>query len=75
MRLDGKISAIVDVVLEMPLRSVLEPLLFILYTSELFHIVGNYISAMRMILRSLFAESGFSSNQLLVFEVARDTQP
>ena len=36
-------SVSADVVLEVPVGSVLGPLLFILYTSELFHIVGNHM--------------------------------
>ena len=43
VRLDGKVSASIDVVSGFTQRSVLEPLLFILYTSKLFHIVGNHI--------------------------------
>ena len=43
MRLDGKVSASIDVVSGVLPGSVLGPLLFILYTSELFHIVGNHI--------------------------------
>ena len=43
MRLDGKVSALVDVVSGMPQSSVLEQLLFILYTFELFYIVGNHV--------------------------------
>ena len=43
MRLDEKISASVDVVSEVPQGSVLGALLFILYTSKLFHVLGNYI--------------------------------
>ena len=48
MRLDGKVSASEDVVSRVSQGSALEPLLFILllfilYISELFHIVGNYI--------------------------------
>ena len=41
--LDGKVIELVDVVSRVPQGSVLEPLLFRLYTSELFHRVGNYI--------------------------------
>ena len=41
--LGGKVSALVDAVSEVPQNSVLRPLLFILVTSELFHIVWNYI--------------------------------
>ena len=51
--LDGKVSASVDVVSGVPQASVLRPLLCILDTSELFHIVGNRIECMRMILRSM----------------------
>ena len=42
MRLDGKISASVDVASGVPQGIVFKPL-FILHTCELFHIVGNYI--------------------------------
>ena len=41
MRLGGKVSASVNVVSGVPQGRVLG--LFILYTSELFHIVGNHI--------------------------------
>ena len=40
--LDGRVSASVDGVSGVHQGSVLEQLLFILYTSELFHIVGNH---------------------------------
>ena len=43
MRLDDKFSASVGVVLGAFQGYVLEPLLFVLYTSELFHIVGSHI--------------------------------
>ena len=43
MRLDGMVSASVDGVSGVPYGSVLGPLLFILYTSELFRIVGNHM--------------------------------
>ena len=43
VRLDGKVSALVDVVLGVSQGSVLGPLLLILYTSELFQFVENYI--------------------------------
>ena len=43
MRLDGKVNASANVVLEVPQGSVSGPVLFILYTSELFYIVGKHI--------------------------------
>ena len=43
VRLDGKVSASVDVDSGVHQSSVLGSLLFILYTSELFHIVESYI--------------------------------
>ena len=79
MSSDGKVSASVNAASGVPQDSVLGPLLFILYTSGLFHIVRDYIAVM-MILRSMqlflflgrvrvlsdeIAESGFGSNQLL----------
>ena len=44
MRLDGKVrfSVSVNVVSGVPQSNVLRSLLFILYTSELFYIVGNH---------------------------------
>ena len=43
IHLDGKVSASVNVISGVPQRSVMETLLFILYTSELFHTAGNHI--------------------------------
>ena len=43
MRLDGKGSASASAISAVPKGSVLGTLLFILYTSELFQIVGNHI--------------------------------
>ena len=43
MRLDGEVSMSVDVVSGVPQGSILETLLFILYTTELFHIVENHM--------------------------------
>ena len=44
-RVVDKISVLIDVVSGVLQGSVLEPLLFILYTSELFHIVGKHMVA------------------------------
>ena len=43
MRLDGRVSASIDMVSGVLQGSVLEPLLFKLYTYELFYIVGSHI--------------------------------
>ena len=43
VRLDGKVSALVNVISGVTQGSVLGPLLCILYSSELFHIVRNHI--------------------------------
>ena len=45
VHLDGKTNVSDDVVSWVPQDSVLEPLLFILYTSELFHIVESHTLA------------------------------
>ena len=56
---------------------VLGPLLFILYASKLFHV--DYLScySYTAIASSSdgISESQFDSNQLLVFEMAHETQP
>ena len=44
VHLDGKVSASVNVLFIVTQCSVLRPLLFILYTSELFYIVENHIA-------------------------------
>ena len=58
---------------------VLGPLLFILYTSEHFHIVSyaNDTTVYTVICRPRdgIAESGFGSYHFLVFEVAYEAQP
>ena len=43
MSLNGKVSALLVVVSVVPQGTVLGPLLYILYTSEFFLIVGNHI--------------------------------
>ena len=43
VRLDGKISASAEMASGVSQGRILEPLLFILHTTELFHIVGNRI--------------------------------
>ena len=43
VRLDGEVSASIDVVSGVLQSTILRPLLFILYVSELFYIVGNHI--------------------------------
>ena len=43
VRLDGTVSVSVEVVSGVHQGSVLEQLLFMLYTSELLHIVGNHM--------------------------------
>ena len=89
MRLNGKDSESVYVVLGMPQGSILGLLLFILNTSELFYILGNQIvgyaddtmicaviprpHSCPQVMESL--ESGIGSNRLLVFEVAHEAQP
>ena len=52
-RLCGKLSASVDVISEMPRGSVVGPLLFILYTSELSILLETILCSMRMILQSM----------------------
>ena len=76
----------VNVVSGVSQGSVLESLLFIFYTSKLFHIVGSYIVGYvndttiyswttQAPSSDGIAESRFGSNQHLVFEVAHETQP
>ena len=86
VRLDGKVSESVDVVWGLLEGSVLGPLLFMLYTSELFHIVGNHIVGYAddtmiyavipvPLSRPQVAASSFGSNQHQVIEVAHEVQP
>ena len=76
------VSGSVDVISRVPQSSVLGQLLFILYTSAPFHIIGNYVvgyaddtTIYAVILKPLLrpcdgiAESRFVSNKLLVVEV------
>ena len=83
MHLDSTVSAPFSVVSKVPQGSVLGALLFILYTSEFFHIIVNhivgyaekttvYVDNPRPLLRP---ESQFGSNQLLMCEVAYEIQP
>ena len=87
LRLNFKVSVSVNVVSGVPQGSVLELLLFILYTCELFHIVRNHIvryandtTIYAVIPRPLSrphvgtVESRFSNNQLPVFEIAHEAQ-
>ena len=50
VRLVGKVSESINVVSGVPQLSVLGPLLFVLCTSELFHILGIIVWTMPMIL-------------------------
>ena len=88
MRSDSKVSVSVNMVSRVTQSSVLEPLQLILYTSDLFHTVGNHIvdyvddtTIYAIIARPLshpkvmeLPESGFSSNQFLVLEVTHESQ-
>ena len=89
MRLEGKVSASVDVVSGVPPGSVLGSLLFIFYSLELFHIDGHHVvgytddttiytvihSPLSRLQSDKIAEFGFSCNRFLLFEVAHEPQP
>ena len=71
------VIAAADVISRAP-RIALEPLLFIFYTSELFHIVRNHIVGYAddtTIFGDEIAESGFGSSRFVVYEVAHEAQP
>ena len=84
----GNDQCVRDVVSGVLHSSVLEPLLFIVYTSELFRIVGNHILinmddttiyaviprplSHPQVMESLNAESRFDSNLFLVFEAVHE---
>ena len=83
--LDGKVCASVDVRSEVPQGSVLQPLLFMLHTTELFHIVKNHIVCYTIdttiyavipiqISRPQSMESGFGSKPPLLFELPPEAQ-
>ena len=88
MSLDGKVSEFVDVVSVVPQSSFLWQFLFILYTSELFHVVGTHIVCYAddpiydviprplshsQVMKSLNLD--LVTNQPLVFDVAHKAQP
>ena len=50
MSVDGSLSSFLDVVSEVPQGNVLGPLLFILYTANLFSVVKIYLLVMQMML-------------------------
>ena len=89
LRLEGKVSASVDVVSGVSQVSVLGQLVFILYTSELFHIVGHHIvgyandtTYYALILRLLLhpqvmklQNQDLAAKTLMMFEVAHGAQP
>ena len=88
MHLNGKVRVSVDVVSGVVQSSVLVPLLFIWYTSELFYIVGNHMvgyahnttiyAVIPRLLSRPQVESlnrNLGSNPLLVFEVAHEANP
>ena len=76
VRLDGKVSASVDVVLGVARGTVLRPLLFILHAFELIYIFGDHIVCYTYNTTSEgIAQLGIGSIQLLVFEMAHEAQP
>ena len=86
VHLDGNVRMSADMVSEVSQGSVLEPLLFILYTFELLFIAGNHIMGYaddakmhavtsRPSSSDTIALSGFGSSRLMGFELASEAQP